>query len=592
MKRIKKLAGAWLFLFTLLAAGLYASAAEGTHSVKITAKTQGHTYQAWQIFSGTYYEGVLSDVDWGNGVDNTDGRLLTALKNDSSIGTAFADCEDAADVADVLANAEKGFANDSDSLDAFANVVSGFLKGTPAVSGAAVQVSAAGGTEYVYTIGDLADGYYFIKEAEMEDDSNDAYSKFMLQVAGDVEVRTKAEAPAIDKKIDGSTDEDPDNTGALSANNASIGERVPFQVTSRVPAMDGYEKYYFIVTDTLSKGFTFNNDVEIQIGGSSLTKEEDFTVAKSEPDSLGNVTVTIVFKNFIQYKEQAGKEIQITYSATVNSDAVIGTAGNLNSVKLTYSNNPNVSDASDPEDENKPGPNSPTGETPASETRTYVTGLEIRKVDDEQEKLIGAKFQLTGTRVKTVLVYQDRFTENAEGTYWKLKDETYTMTPPVISGGEDDTSGLYESTEIKYIRTQEKAPVETSETVKASGWVDQDGILRFDGLAAGEYEITELTAPDGFNRLEKPIKLTIGWSAPTAPSTACTWTVTGSDGGESASVDPRAGIIKITVQNESGATLPSTGGTGTVIFYTAGGLLILAGIVLLAVKRNRNAHKK
>ena len=55
MKRIKKLAGAWLFLFTLLAAGLYASAAEGTHSVKITAKTQGHTYQAWQIFSGTYY---------------------------------------------------------------------------------------------------------------------------------------------------------------------------------------------------------------------------------------------------------------------------------------------------------------------------------------------------------------------------------------------------------------------------------------------------------------------------------------------------------------------------------------------------------
>lgn len=591
MKRMKKLAGAWLFLFTLLAAGLCASAAEGTHSVKITAKTQGHTYQAWQIFSGTYYEGVLSDVDWGDGVDNTDGGLLTALKNDSSIGAAFTGCEDAADVADVLADAENGFANDSDSLDAFANVVSGFLKGTPAVSGDPVQVSAAGGTEYVYTIGDLADGYYFIKEAKMEDDSNDAYSKFMLQVAGDVKVRTKAEAPAIDKKIDGSKDEDPDTTGALSANNASIGERVPFQVTSQVPAMDGYEKYYFIVTDTLSKGLTFNNDVEIQIDSSSLTKEKDFTVAKSEPDSLGNVTVTIVFKDFVQYKEQAGEKIQITYSATVNSDAVIGTAGNLNSVKLTYSNNPNVSDAGDPEDENKPGPDSPTGETPASETRTYVTGLKIQKVDDDQEKLIGAEFQLTGTRVNTVLVYQDRFTQNEEGTYWKLKDGTYTMTPPVISGGEDDTSGLYESTEIKYIRTQEKAPVETSETVKASGWVDQEGILRFDGLAAGEYEITELTAPDGFNRLEKPIKLTIGWSAPTAPSTVCTWTVTGSDGGESARVDP-AGIIKITVQNESGATLPSTGGTGTVIFYTAGGLLILAGIVLLAVKRNRNAHKK
>ena len=48
----------------------------------------------------------------------------------------------------------------------------------------------------------------------------------------------------------------------------------------------------------------------------------------------------------------------------------------------------------------------------------------------------------------------------------------------------------------------------------------------------------------------------------------------------------------ITVINEAGIRLPSTGGIGTTIFYVAGGALVLVAVVLLVTKRRMENENK
>lgn len=601
MRLGKKLAGILLSLALSLAMTLGVMAA-GTHTLTIKSETSGHTYQAYQVFSGDYHEGVLSNVQWGSGVDNTEGALLKALRSDETIGGSFENCASAADVAEVLESVLA--ADESGKLDAFADVVSEHLASEDAGQGIPAESGTPGGSAalgYTYTISGLSDGYYFVKEEEMKDQdaANNAYTKFMLQVVGDTDAKAKAEVPVLEKVIDGVNDTDTSTVGDTAYNNAAMGDKVPFKLTSKVPAMDGYEKYYFVVTDTLSPGLTFNNDVTVKIGDTPLTKDTHYTV-EIVPDSAGadsaaRQTVTIVFQDFIQHETQAGQGILITYSATVNDRAAIGTAGNQNSAHLTYSNDPNK-DAGEGAEGNqyKPAADSPVGVTPDSDTYTYVTGLKIAKVDPEGKSLTGAEFKLEGERLNKVLLYKDQFQEDTNGSYWKLKDGSYTTTAPVTSGGEDDTSEKYEDTTKKYSRTTVKTKTTAQEDVIANAAVDKDGILRFDGLAAGEYTITEVKAPDGYNRLKDPVTITIRWEDPADPSasTDCIWKVTGggSAGENQASVDN--GIITLCIENESGFLLPSTGGAGTVLFYALGGLLVIsAGTILLARRRRKDGKQ-
>lgn len=58
-------------------------------------------------------------------------------------------------------------------------------------------------------------------------------------------------------------------------------------------------------------------------------------------------------------------------------------------------------------------------------------------------------------------------------------------------------------------------------------------------------------------------------------------------GTQEATVNPQAGTITADVVNKSGAELPSTGGIGTRIFYTAGAILVAAGVALLIAKKRK-----
>lgn len=554
--KTRKLFALVLTAMMLLALTLPAFADEA-YSITIKNTASGHTYEAYQIFQGDLSEQagkkVLSNVEWGTGVNGT--ALLAALKADATLKADFEECESAADVAKVL----EGYANDAEKTQAFAKLTGEHLSGT--ATGTSGEQA-----EGKYVISNLSAGYYLVKDKDgVSITGHDAYTRYILEVVGDVEVTAKVDVPTIDKKI-------VEGDKKVNVNEASIGDKIPYEVTSKVPDMTGYEKYFFVVNDTMSKGLTFNNDVAITVNDKALVKDTDFTVTATT-NAEGVTTIKIVFIDFIQYKNQKGADIVINYSATLNEKAEIGVAGNENKVDLVYSNNPNA----DYKGDNEPGENDPVGKTPEVKTETYTTELTISKTDDKGNKLIGAAFRLTGNGVNVVIVTGEVYVEDAEGTFWKLKDGTYTDVAPA-----EDGSDKYASTTVKYKKetTVTIQPVEGT-TVNVEGFVDADGKLTFTGLGAGEYTLTEIVTPIGYNTID-PITFTVSFDAATKKFSTNNGNI---QVGEN-------NTLSTTVVNKAGSTLPSTGGMGTTLFYVLGALLAVGAGVLLATRKKMSAESR
>ncbi|MGI6544844.1 MAG: SpaH/EbpB family LPXTG-anchored major pilin [Fastidiosipilaceae bacterium] len=555
MKKVKKLASLLIALLMVFAMASTASADAPTGSITITdsstVSVEKKTFNAYKIL----------DLE----LVGTDGYVYTvpdAMK--SFYANYFTIDATAPDFSGQVRDKIATMNDNSDELFAFASAALSAAKTAGITPGSATGADGANSV----TIENLPLGYYVVEDAG----TAIPISALMLQSTDpDVEVVIKADEPTIEKEI-------VESNGTSSSNNAAVGDQVDYKLGTKVPNMVGYTKYYFVVNDTLSKGLTFNNDVKIMIGTATLVNGTDYVVTTSD-NSDGTTGIKIVFNNFIQHKNKTYQDIVITYSATVNQHAVIGINPNTNEVDLTYSNDPNGSQ----EGENEPEPGDAAGETPKSKTYTYVTGLELIKVDPAGKPLTGAVFQIEGKKLNHVLVETEVFTEDAGGEYWKLKDGTYTMEAPVTDESAPGyNADKYESVTTKYKKTKDTNVVETSSTVKATGTVGADGVLRFNGLAAGDYTITEIKAPDGYNLLTNPINVKITWGAPATGKTECTWTFDGAD-----LVDP--GIGQITIVNKAGAELPSTGGVGTTIFYVVGAILAVGAVILLVTKKRMSA---
>lgn len=561
MRQVKRLSAVLLALIVVMAMSVTTFAAAGEYTVTLTPNADDHgthTYEAYQVFKGDLSEKegkkVLSNIKWGDGVDGA--ALLTELKTTQfSGGEVFAACTDAASVADVL----KGFGDDAEDTQLFADVVGKHLSTTKS------------GTYENNKISNLAAGYYLVKDQDGSQDSREdaAYTRFILEVVSDVTANVKSEVPSVDKRIK-------EGEQKLSANSASIGDEINYEVTSKVPDMTGYNKYYFVLNDTMSKGLTFNNDVTVKIGTATLDSDA-YTVTYETDAETGETAIKIVLNDFIQYKDQKDAAITVNYTATLNEQADLTATGNVNEVKLTYSNNPNH----DYTGENEPGPKEPVGETPESTVKTFSTAVKLTKVDASEptKTLAGAKFSISGEKLNVALINSEVWEKADDGTYYMLTDGTYTTTAPT-----DETKGNYDSTTQKYKKVEKVTKNVTKEQVNAEGYVDANGVLTFEGLNAGTYTIEELVAPNGYNLLKQPVTLVITGALDDTAKT-CTWSakVNGSD----ATINNN--VIEFTVQNNQGTELPSTGGMGTTIFYIGGGLLVLIAGVMLVARRRASA---
>lgn len=183
-KRSKILASlllALVMVFTLTSTAFAATVANATD----------HSYDVYQIFSGTQATGdpKLGDVVWGNGINSN--AFLAALKGDDRFvegdANIFASCTSAAEVAAVLGN----YTDKSDVANAFANVAAAHLTSKTATI-------AAG-----ETTANLAAGYYLLVDITDVSGDSDARNSALLQVTnkGNITIEKKYEVPSVDKVI-------------------------------------------------------------------------------------------------------------------------------------------------------------------------------------------------------------------------------------------------------------------------------------------------------------------------------------------------------------------------------------------------------
>ena len=583
---------AGLMAISLCVPASFSVSAEGetANSITITPKFAGtHNYAAYQIFKGTLSGGeettdpatsqvtkapyVLSDIKWGDNVPST---FLADLQADSELGTLFTGAEDAAGVAEIL----KTYANDSAVAIAFAKFAGAKVTGTAKGSDNSAD----------YVIDNLEAGYYLVRDEAAIADGENATPRTlnMLRVVGAVTMETKEDLPTLDKKINAPNPKDDGKANAVN-----IGDSVTYELTSRVPNMQGYTKYFFVVNDDLAEGLTFDgaDKVAITVGGNEIknTAAKTYYTVQEGTAAEGH-SFQIVFNSFYEnFKNNANDVIKITYSATLNEKAKTDTTGNLNTANLTYSNNPNVASSGQPDSPDEPDGDDPKGKTPPSQTKTYSANLKIFKYEkvkngetESKQKLTGAKFQLTskdGSK-KVILISGQAYEKDDAGTWYMLTDGTFTDIAPVEGAAnakyEKNSAGGYDKYKLvtNVVKTTEK------ENICTEAYVDADGYLTFNGLGQGTYLIEELVAPEGYNKLASPVEVTItdgNHSFDDGP----VWTVS-----DNAMIDNNTATARLEIENKAGSTLPSTGGIGTKLFFIFGAVMAIgSGIYLVTKKR-------
>lgn len=541
--------------------------ADTTYTITINNNKDGHIYEAYQVFAGDLAGNVLSNIEWGTGVNGA--GLLAALKSDETLQIHFGNCTTAADVAKVLSdNAGQGgsFASNSANLDAFAAIVGENLSGT-----ATGTSTDAGDT---YTISDLPAGYYFVKD---KDDSltgadPDAYTKFMLELVQNTTVTPKSDVPSVEKKVQEDDKYNQDGGYGQGYNDVAdwnIGDPVPFKLIGTIPEMDGYDTYKYVFHDTLSAGLTLNADsVKVYVtktkdanleSATKLTATTDYTLITSNTGD--GCSFEVVFNDLTEVTIPEGSEyIIVAYTATLNKNAEIGLDGNPNEVYLEFSNNPYAEEE--------------TNETPKDTVIVFTYELDTTKVDGGSEdpenpaKLPDAQFVLLNEEGDKVA----KIDENNKFDGWVELPEG-TGTDGAITY--EDWTGYNETNKV----------ILTS---------DDDGLFKVIGLDDGTYKLREIQAPDGFNLLPNDVEVVItattsngqNWTSGTASEALTDLNVTAD--GEPGNGQASTGIAAITIENNKGATLPETGGMGTTVFYVLGGILAVgAGVLLVARRRMR-----
>ena len=541
MKTARKMLTVLLALVMTFAMSITAFAADTTHTITITSKTAGHTYEAYQVFAGTYDKssGKLSNITWGSGVAGS--ALLAALQADTTLGSKFTGCKSAEDVANVISDTTKAV-----DVDAFAAIVAQHLGTTKTAS-----TTTDGAT---YTITGLEDGYYFVNEDKLDSTVGTAYTKYMLQVVGDVKVAAKTDVPTVTKKVLEKNDASYKDTWNDAAD-YSIGDEVSFRLTGLVPDMSNYKTYVYQFNDTLSSGLTFTaGSVKVYYAtGDSMTAVNGSTAtgAGGKLIDAANYTVKTTDNGFtLSFADlktvsgvAAGDYIVVEYSAALNSTAVIGNPGNPNEVTLTYSNNPNNSGSGTPT----------TGTTPKDEVVVFTFNLPVNKTDKTGNALSGATFALFASKADADVAATDS-TKLDNALKFTGSDGTYTYNAK-------------------------------SGTVNTL--TDKDGKYSIQGLDQGTYYLVEVAAPAGYNKLTTAQEVKI---VPTYDEKAY------KDGHVVAATNDQLTAVKISLNggtaaeaaiivNASGSTLPTTGGIGTTIFTVGGMILMLAAAILLIVRK-------
>lgn len=519
MKKVFAAAAAIATVFGLAATTVAtANAAGGNATLTVStkdAKFAGKTVNAYKMFSAT----VSSD---GGAVSHT---LNDAWKPFFKNSVGLTDVTDA-NVNDKANEYVSGLTGKEKDLSAFAAKASNWAQTNNIAVDATATVSK-NADKYTATFTNLDYGYYVVAvPGATVADTNSQYAALIPVHSTSVDASIKGALPTVVKKVNGE-----------SATSAKIGDPLTFTLTSTIPDMSAYSTYTFNFKDTLSKGLTFGQVDSVKVGDTALTTDTDYTVTTTN-EASGETLLTVAMNEFKKKQQaNAGKKITVTYTATLNKDAVVGGAGNVNSATIQYSNNPSTNG---------------TGESEPSKVRVFTYGFTVDKYtgknyDDTATRLAGAEFTLShkgGTAISFVKV-ADSATQNA----------------------------------VYRVAKADEAGATTTITTPANGKVD------FRGLENGEYTLTETKAPAGYNKLASAIGVKVDGQNNGTDTTHAT-VVIKYDNNNGSVYDQTASNGVIPVQNKPGVVLPGTGGMGTIAFTVIGVLVIALGVAWTLKRKN------
>ena len=585
-KTIKRLGAVLLAMAMAVSVLCTGALAADNYTLTIQDSNQHHKYTAYQVFAGTVQDTTegkkqLNVTGWGSGVDtsrkvgDTDNeKTLVQAIQAITVGdkTPFENKTEPGDIAAAL-----GAATDNAVATAFADVVANYV--TDDGHSTDGWTTANNDTPAHYKITGLTGGYYFVKSANDADKTDVANTRYMLEVVGNATVEAKNGVPTVDKTVQNANNT---NTDFADTTTAQVGQTVNFKLTGTLPSnYDHYKSYEYIFHDTLSKGLTLNeNSIEVKAykdgninntaAGNCVTLTKGSSngnysvltgtdVSENSDESKTNCTFEVKFTDLKKIEGLDSKSIiVVTYSATINGSAIVGSEGNKNTVKLEYSNDPN---------------NTGTGTTKSDEVSVFTFKLDITKVkkDKTDTKLSGAKFVLsTSADLKMDVTESDAdLSEDVKNTLIKV---TGTTPNYVINDGTNTSA--------------------TAQYIMETATGDNLGRLNITGLNKGVYYLYETKAPEGYNRITEPIKIEITEAttekAENGEFSVKTLKYKIGNGEEQTVENAKTGTISANVENTSGSTLPSTGGMGTKLFYTIGGILMAGAAIVLVVRKRRS----
>lgn len=524
-----------------------------------------NTFKAYQIFKAKVVdekdEGkVASDIKWAN--EFIGPKVITAItgsteyqelvKNDST--KKLKDDPSASDVAEWLSQNVKG-TSASTATTGGTRVASGSVLNSIAKAVAkdetAVGSSLKAGKEWTRP-GESGDGYYLFVSDGLTNPAkpNTGTSPIFAIVGGDpVVVTEKTSIPTVTKKV---RDDKSTSVWADKAD-SQMGQDVQYQLTGTVADnIATFGTYYYEFHDELSDGLTADLDsVKVKVNDMTVSKNTTVNAVTGYDAAINDETntLTVKFANLKAAAEQAGvtlneqSEVVVTYKAKLDPNKVenvtVGGEGNLNTVRLIYSNNPMSADK---------------GESVPDTVRDYTYALKLVKKDHESKnKLENVGFTIQATDPD----------DNADGSASK---------------------GKY----VQELGNLGETPHEF--------FTDGNGEIYIKGLDAGTYTVHEQTALGNYNSL-KDFTFTISTQASGVDSLHKTeeeaQTVTVTRTAETSDLvilddaTQTDGTVTLTVENKKGSGLPLTGLNGVTFTWIAGGAVLCIGVAHLIRSRKQ-----
>ena len=516
MKRMKKIMALMLAAIMMMAMSVTAFAAEGatgTHTLTVNVKS---TEPAQDLKGQTINLYKLFDVT-ESGTTGSKNYAYT-VNTETGYKDALVSVLTEAGKTVTAGSKDEEFAtavfdigiNNSTEVQNFANKFTAYaLKNSLVATATSGKITEENKTSY--TFNNLTAGYYLVYVTG----GKEIQSSLVTVDATTNTVNLKTEAPSITKTADKTT--------------AEIGQVVKYTVTGVIPDTTGYDSYVYKIQDELTKGLDFVNDAKGTALGTDATAVKVTVAFKDKTDA--NIAPTEATLDFTNKKKMSldlsawvkanqtnkGKEFTVTYYAKVNKDAVVT---NNNKASLEYGNNP-----------------SDITTTTPSEAKTNTYPLDIKKINKKTKELLAdAKFSLYRSETDA---------KNGENAI-------------AVTG----SNGSY------VVDADSKNTVFESVTTAVGNGYN----LHLNGLAAGDYWLVETQAPEGFNKLTDPIKVTITKDGDT------NWTVKKNDTAEDDKI--------INVENSTGSLLPSTGGRGAIAFAVIAALLVF-GVAVSFIRDKR-----